>query len=241
MTDHCKACATPLDPEKSLGRKNDFNLLPCPSCASVTVSPYPTPDDLQRFYQNYQGSTDYQAKKDRKIARARRRILKFKGLAPGNRFLDVGCNYGFTVAAALSLELDAIGIDIDAIAVNESRKNFGADKFFCVSVQDYAQQGRTADMIYTSEVIEHVHNPDSFIAALATILTKGGILYLTTPDGGHFRVPRDFSKWPAVTPPEHIVYFTRKGLRLLLEKHGFKIRKFIFSLKPGIQVIAERL
>ena len=241
MTDHCKACQTSLDPALSRGEKNGYQLLPCPVCATVTVSPFPTPAELQKFYQSYQGSTDYQAKKDKKIARAKRRIKNFAKFAPGKRFLDVGCNYGFTVAAALSLGLEAFGIDIDGTAVQASQKNFGADKFECIAVENYVSWNRKADMIYTSEVIEHVHNPDGFVAALSKILVTGGILYLTTPDGGHFRVPRDFTKWYAVTPPEHIVYFTRKGIRALLEKHGFKIRKFFFSFKPGIQLIAEKL
>lgn len=241
MTAFCKACRTPLDSTQSRGEKNGFKLLSCPSCATVTVSPFPTLDDLQKFYQSYQGSTDYQSKQDKKIARARKRIKKFMALAPGKRFLDVGCNYGFTVAAALSLGLDAFGIDIDGTAVEASRKNFGTGNFESIAVESYAASGRKADMIYTSEVIEHVHNPDSFVGALAGILNKGGVLYLTTPDGGHFRVPRDFTQWYAVTPPEHIVYFTRKGIRLLLEKHGFRIRKFLFALKPGIQLIAEKI
>lgn len=238
--DTCKACHTGLDPKTSLGAKNGYALLPCPSCATVTVSPYPTPAQLQEFYQNYQGTADYRAKADRKITRARRRIRKFMHLAPGKRFLDVGCNYGFTVAAALSLGLDAAGIDIDAVAVRESQKSFIGGRFDCVPVENYVAWNRKADMIYTSEVIEHVFDPDAFVAALAKILVPGGILYLTTPDGGHFRVPRDFASWTAVTPPEHIVYFSRKGIRALLEKNGFKIRKFFFNLKPGIQLIAER-
>ncbi len=241
MNGTCKACHTPLNTAQSLGEKNGFKLLPCHNCRTVTVFPFPTPAELQAFYQDYKGSTDYRAKQDKKIARARKRIKKFMNLAPGKRFLDVGCNYGFTVAAALSLDLDAHGIDIDATAVNSSRENFGLSKFETISVEDYAGAGRKADMIYTSEVIEHVHNPDTFVKALAQILVKSGILYLTTPDGGHFSLPRDFTKWSAVTPPEHIVYFTRQGLRTLLEKHGFKIRKFFFTLKPGIQVIAERI
>ena len=237
----CKACHTALNPAQSLGSKSGYDLLPCPECKTVTVNPFPTVEQLIAFYQSYQGSTDYQSKKDKKIRRAKRRIQRMIPLAPGKKFLDVGCNYGFTIAAALGLGLDAHGIDVDRTAVAASQDMFGKEHYTAISVEDYAAQGHKADMVYTSEVIEHVPVPDSFVKAISQILNKGGILYLTTPDGGHFRLPKDFTKWEAVMPPEHIIYFTRKGIRHLLEKHGFKIRKFAFTLKPGMQVWAEKI
>jgi SAM-dependent methyltransferase len=237
----CKACGMELSSAVSRGNKNGFSLLPCPQCATVTVNPFPTVAELIVFYQSYQGSTDYQSKKDKKIRRARKRIQRMIPLAPGKKFLDVGCNYGFTAAAALGLGLDAHGIDIDGTAVTAAQKMFGQEKYTSISVENYAAQGHKADMIYTSEVIEHVHDPERFVQSIAEILNKGGILYLTTPDGGHFTLPKNYARWEAVRPPEHIVYFTRKGIRHLLEKHGLKIRKFFFAFKPGIQLLAEKV
>ncbi len=236
----CKACQVPLDTGHSLGQKNGYNLLPCPSCGTVTVHPFPTVAELIAFYQSYKGSTDYTAKKDKKITRAKKRLQRLVGQAPGKTFLDVGCNYGFTVQAARELGLSAKGIDIDDTAVAASRAMFGADFYETISVQDYAARGAQADIVYTSEVIEHVPDPESFVAAIVKILNPGGVLYLTTPDGGHFSLPRDFAKWDAVIPPEHIIYFTRKGLKQLLEKHGLRVKKFFFAFKPGIQLIAEK-
>jgi len=224
-TPTCKACQTPLDAARSLGNKNDYALLSCSQCGT----------------ESYQGSVDYQSKKDAKIRRARKRIRRMIQNFPETRFLDVGCNYGFTVAAALELGLEAHGIDIDGAAITASKNMFGEKNYTTISVENYAAQDHKADMIYTSEVIEHVPDPDSFIKAIAQILDKGGILYLTTPDGGHFTLPKDFTKWAAVMPPEHIVYFTRRGIRHLLEKHGLRIRKFFFAFKPGIQLLAEKI
>lgn len=237
----CKACQAPLTQDRHKGVKDGYKMLSCAACGTVTVDPFPSVEQLIAFYQAYQGSTDYQAKKDKKIQRAKKRIQRMIPTAPGERFLDVGCNYGFTVAAALNLKLNAHGIDIDQTAVAASQQMFGQAYYTAISVEDYAAQGHKADMVYTSEVIEHVPDPDSFVRAIAQILNKGGLLYLTTPDGGHFSLPKDFTRWDAVRPPEHIIYFTRKGMRKLLEKHGFRIRKFFFAFKPGIQLLAEKV
>lgn len=236
----CKACGAPLSFHNSRGSKNGYDLLACKTCGTVTVHPFPTEEELISFYQSYKGSTDYTAKKDRKIRRAAKRIRRLIPLTHGKRFLDVGCNYGYTVKAALDLGLDATGIDIDDTAVTASAKAFGPTRFRTLPVQAYAREGHQADIVYTSEVIEHVPDPDGFVSAIADILPQGGVLYLTTPDAGHFFLPADFTLWNDVMPPEHITYFTRKGLRLLLEKHGLKVKKFFFNLKPGIRLIAVK-
>lgn len=236
----CKACHALLAANMSIGDKNGYALLRCPSCASVTVDPWPAAGELHKLYQSYKGTTDYQKKQDKKIARARRRLARLVPQAPGKKFLDVGCNYGFTVEAARDLDLDAFGIDIDATAVHASKEMFGHGYYEAVAVQDYAASGRRADIVYTSEVVEHVHDPDSFIGAIAKILTPGGILFLTTPDAGHFMVPKDFKGWKEVMPPEHIAYFTKAGLKTLCEKHGLRVKKFAFTFKPGIRLTAVK-
>ncbi len=235
----CQACHNALNPDRSLGEKNGYRLLRCEGCGTVTVDPFPTPEELTAFYQSYKGTTNYRAKEASKIKRASRRIAYLREMTPGKVFLDVGCNYGFTVKAALALGLDAKGIDIDDTAVKASRESFG-DHFQTIAVQDYANQGHKADIIYTSEVIEHVPDPDTFVAAISKLLAPGGVVYITTPEANHWRVPRNFLKWDAVMPPEHITYFTRLGMTRLLNAHDLTVEQFFFSWKPGMRLVARK-
>jgi SAM-dependent methyltransferase len=235
----CRACHTALDVNVSRGHKNGFDLLPCASCGTTTVHPFPTNEELMRFYQSYKGSAVYIPKEAGKVRRAKRRIARLLSYTKGKRFLDVGCNIGYSVKAALDLGLDAKGIDIDADAVSVANQSYG-QRFNALSVEDYAAQGHKADILYSSEVIEHVPDPDSFMQAVDKILDDKGVLYMTMPDGGHWNLPKDFATSNIVTPPSHIIYFTRKGIRHLLEKHGFKVEKFFFTLKPGIRLIARK-
>lgn len=235
----CRACTGIIS--TSNGTKGDYNFWRCTGCGTVTVAPFPTLAELAAFYQSYAGTTDYTKKEKRKIQRSTKRVKRLKKFTSGKRFLDVGCNYGFGVVAAHALGLDAHGIDVDstAIASNQSRyPNRGT--FTYIPVEGYAAAGEKADIIYTSEVIEHVPDPDSFVAAMSKILNVGGVLYLTTPDASHFRVPKDFATWDQVIPPEHLTYFTRKGMKTLLERHGLKNVKFGFNMKPGIRVTATK-
>lgn len=235
----CRACHATISIAHSRGEKDGYNLLSCQACGTVTADPFPTAEELTAFYQSYRGSKMYKPKEKKKIRRAERRIGRLLSLTRGRHLLDVGCNMGYAVKAGLNLGLEARGIDIDPDTLDKARAAYG-DRFDCISVQDYAAQGHKADIIHTSEVIEHVPDPDGFTAALHKILSDDGILYLTTPDSGHWGVPRDFMSWDAVKPPFHITYFTRKGIRAILQRHGFEIIKFSFSLKPGLRVTARK-
>jgi SAM-dependent methyltransferase len=236
---HCRACDGIIS--TSNGSKNGYIFWRCTGCGTITIDPFPTLAELEAFYKSYAGTTDYTKKERSKIRRATQRIKRLKRLTKGRRFLDVGCNYGFGVVAAHALGLDAHGIDVDSTAIASDQQRYaGRGTFTHISVEDYAARGAKADIIYTSEVIEHVPNADSFVAAMSTILNTGGVLYLTTPDASHWRVPKDFTTWDQVIPPEHLTYFTRKGMKILLERHGFKNVRFGFNMKPGIRVMATK-
>ena len=75
---------------------------------------------------------------------------------------------------------------------------------------------------------------------MASLCRPGGYLFVTTPDIGHWRVPEDLLSWNLVDPPQHVRYFTTTSLRLRLERHGFALRRKIFKVKPGLQVLARR-
>lgn len=238
-TEPCPACLS--DTATPVGSKNGYAMHRCTNCKTVRVSPQPSAQQLNEYYTSYVGTCDYTKKRDSKLRRSRGRIKRMMGWHSGMDLLDVGCNYGFAVAAASELGLNAKGIDIDETAVNAARAEFGKlGGFETCTVQEYAASGAKADMVYTSEVIEHTLDPNSFAGAIEKILKPGGLLYLTAPDGGHWRVPSDFTKWEQVMPPEHLTYFTRRGLKKMLERHGFAEVKFRLNYKPGIRMTARK-
>jgi SAM-dependent methyltransferase len=102
--------------------------------------------------------------------------------AEGTRtLLDVGCGFGFAVdfwkrtmgAEAVGVELaDYGGVGARMLDITVYRE----------MVQDCAAlAGRRFDIVYASEVIEHVPDPRAFVALLARFLADDGVLVLTTP------------------------------------------------------------
>jgi 2-polyprenyl-3-methyl-5-hydroxy-6-metoxy-1,4-benzoquinol methylase len=209
---------------------------------SFFVHPLPSDSEITDFYNNYYKTAQYTSKLEKKIRRSRRRIRSL-GDPTGKSFLDVGCNVGFAVEAARALGYKAHGIELDGTAVETARKLFPHCTFSQQDLAHLAKSSTKYDVVYCSEVIEHLTHPDSFVRALSEVMAPRGSLYLTTPDAGHFSLPRrldELKKWSNFRPPEHLLYFTKKGLDQLLKRCGFTSVRFLFGLKPTIRLIGKR-
>ena len=78
------------------------------------------------------------------------------------------------------------------------------------------------------------------MSSLSRIARPGRLVYVTTPDIGHWRVPDDVTTWDVFTPPVHVQFFNAASIRVLFERYGFRVRRQFFKLKPGLQILAQR-
>lgn len=219
-----------------------MKLFSCRACRTVHLHPRPTPADVTALYSDAYGnaSESYFAKVEKKLRRSRRRIAALARIKSGGRFLDIGCNGGFMVEAARERGFEAYGLDIDPISIDYARKHYPANRFVLAPLEDYAPQAPRFDLIYCSEVIEHLADPGGFIDRVFELLAPGGLLFLTTPDISHWRRDRDVTRWDGFCPPSHCVYFTPRSLTALLHRAGFIGVDRRWSFKPGIKLTCRK-
>lgn len=91
---------------------------------------------------------------------------------------------------------------------------------FTCTLEKIPRKDNCYDAILSTEVLEHVENPQKVMEELYRVLKKRGKLFLTVPQG-----------WKIHQEPYNYFYFTRYGLELLLKKSGFK--KFKITPKGG--------
>jgi 2-polyprenyl-3-methyl-5-hydroxy-6-metoxy-1,4-benzoquinol methylase len=213
--------------------------LSCSDCKTAFAERVPNESALSNFYQNYHGNSVYFGKLQRKLALEKRRMACARFLTKGRRFLDVGCNIGCAVEAARLRGFSALGLELDASAVEIAKQTFPNNRYIVGSLDDLPAP-ETFDVVLCSEVIEHVSAPAAFIKKLGSFVSPGGILILTTPDAGHVRVRRNLMHWDNMKPPEHLNLFTKRGMRALL-KPSFSGVFILPNLKPGIQLVAFKV
>ena len=90
------------------------------------------------------------------------------------------------------------------------------------SAEDMPYSDNSFDSILAGELIEHLENPEKFVKEAYRILTKGGVLVLSTPNKKSL-INRVFHSYEM---PLHLHLFYREELQNLFEKEGFKVKIF---------------
>jgi 2-polyprenyl-6-hydroxyphenyl methylase/3-demethylubiquinone-9 3-methyltransferase len=152
----------------------------------------------------------------------------------GRRAVDVGCGAGLLTEPLA--RLGATVTAVDAAPENVAVARLHAEKQRLAI--DYRHGGAEAlagelfDLVTSMEVIEHVADPGSFIAALAELLAPGGLMILSTPNRtplsklalinvgeGLGMVPKGTHDWQKfLTPDELTGHLEAAGLRVIDSK-----------------------
>jgi SAM-dependent methyltransferase len=121
------------------------------------------------------------------------------------RLLDVGC--GSKPYEALFAVDAYIGLDIDSVI---SRQRGMADYYYDGNIFPFADD--SFDSVLCNQVLEHVFNPNEFLAEISRVLKPGGKLLLTVP-----------FVWDEHEQPYDYARYSSFGLHALIYKQGFKI------------------
>ena len=150
--------------------------------------------------------------------------------------LDVGCGNGYLANYLISLGFNVYGTDASEAGIEIARKT-NLDRFL---VQDLSTDKLPAelqhikfDTIISTEVIEHLYDPEAFLGFCKQALVNGGEFIITTPYHGYFKnlLLSIFNKWDTHINPlwlgGHIKMWSRTTLTKALQNAGFKVDSFI--------------
>jgi SAM-dependent methyltransferase len=169
----------------------EFEVLRCGSCQTAWRSNMYTPEQVAAMYEDepYEEhpffSYDSDAESLRKVPRFRRfeQALEVLGREVGvGRLLDVGCGAGTFMAIAANRGWDVHGVEMNQALVDEAAKAVGEGRVLCGAFEALDPDEHSYDVITMWDVIEHVLDPEAFIARAQKMLRPGGVMVLCTPD-----------------------------------------------------------
>lgn len=162
-------------------------------------------------------------------------LLSMLGRNKNRCILDLGCGNGHIVNYLLKNGYNAYGTDASengiAIARQEHPDRFFLQDLSTGKLPDELQPLRF-DTIISTEVIEHLYDPQGFIDFCKTCLPAGGELIISTPYHGYCKnlMLSVLNLWDTHLSPTwyggHIKFWSKKTLSQLLIEKGFNVVAF---------------
>ena len=216
----------------------------CKGCNVYYLSPYISDHLISELYsksyfagqsQDYTdlhvsaSSNDY----EREIAAARlgkfreTLVTLLKHCPNASSILDIGAATGEFLAIAREYDLSVSGIELSSHAAARAKEKFGLD-FHEISIVDYTGT-ETYDLIHMNHVFEHFRTPHQVLERIASLLRKGGVVYVEVPfQFNVFEVikyrttgkRKDFD----VFSLHHPIFYRPNSLKKIFDDHGFNCR-----------------
>lgn len=136
--------------------------------------------------------------------------------------IEIACGKGEYLEIIAEQPIDVYGIEYNAESVNIcSKKGLKVQRGFLEKSNTLLHEG-PFDVFFIFNYLEHVPNPNVFLRAIYNNLTEDGIGMIEVPNFDMILKENMFSEF--IT--DHLIYYTRDTLRLLLEMNGFQIIEY---------------
>ena len=155
----------------------------------------------------------------------RRRALLLGEARPGERVLALGCGAGRFVAALRDAGADPVGVELAEAALTRARANApGADLRLVEPDGSLPLDHGSVDLVWCSEVLEHVADTEHLLLEVRRVLRPGGRLLVTVPFHGRVKGALiALLRFDAHFDPlgQHLRFYTRSSLQATLGRSGF--------------------
>ncbi len=140
----------------------------------------------------------------------------------GDRTLDLGCGDGAFIEALVQAGAEVVGADVAQSALERARARHPGVNFRLLEIDDPLPfRDCQFDVVWASEVIEHIGDTARWLSEVRRVLTPGGRLLLTTPSHGRLRLLLRGVEPFSEPLGDHLHLYTRASLQALLWGFGF--------------------
>jgi len=151
-----------------------------------------------------------------------RRAFLRSGVRRGDRALDLGCGDGTFTALLREAGAEPIGVEVAEAALCRARSEHPALEFRLAAIDGpLPVEDGAFDLVWASEVIEHVGDTAGWLSEVRRVLAPSGRLLLTTPSHGRLRIAMGGIERFSEPLGDHLHLYSRRSLTELLVEFGF--------------------
>lgn len=213
---------------KLFGRKNNYDLWSCQECGLLFV--WPVPRNLREIYsQDYFlsaaknsnfGYTNYDEDKESMRDTFIGIIKKLEKMSLGRKIFDVGAATGYFLDLAKNRGWQTAGTEISDYAAGVAASR--GHQVVCREI-DQLTVTEQFNVITMWDVLEHVAEPLNYLAKANELLVPGGLLAINTVNRASLIARILGLNWHLIVPPEHLNFYSRKNLEMILKRASFEV------------------
>ena len=154
----------------------------------------------------------------------------------GSRVLDVGCSSGYLARPLAERGCTVVGIEQDPTAAALAREVCEQVLVGDVETMDLPFKPGSFDVVLCGDLLEHLRDPEAFMARVRPLLADGGRLVLSTPNVANWanRLGLLAGRWTysdrGILDRTHVHLFTRRTLVETLERAGYRVAELDFTV-----------
>ncbi len=143
-------------------------------------------------------------------------------ISPADRVLDLGCGAGDLTAELARVAGSVVGVDVAEAALGRARRRHPEITFLRAEIDgELPVQDNGFDVVWSSEVIEHVADTARWLSEIRRVLRPGGRLLLTTPSHGRLKLLVGGLERYSEPLGDHLHLYTARSLRAVLMEFDF--------------------
>jgi SAM-dependent methyltransferase len=200
--------------EVSLGELNFLTTAYCSQCGFVFRSKRPSEKWFKKAWQ-LRGKEEISFDKrleGRRYFRYQNLAKAFEGITNGRKILDIGTGPGTGLRAFKDRSWQVVGLEPDLQRAKIAKKE--GVRIVEATIQEYAQEKGSFDIITIVHTLEHIHYPKTFLSDVVKQVKPEGYVYIEVPD------LNNFVTWKDSLYLEHMSNFSIKTLTLLASQIG---------------------
>lgn len=200
-----------------------YKIVKCKNCELIYLNPQPLSEDITKTY--FEGY--YVTNWGQGLVENKYRLRTVERFKRRGKLLDVGCGIGVFLGLARKNGWQVTGTELSEFSAKHIRDKLNIECFLG-GLEDLESASGSYDVITLWHVIEHIPEPLEALKRAWELLSRGGMIFLATPNQNFWRIARDVKRRMGVNRDlveneKHLYFFTAHSLKKILEGVGFKV------------------
>lgn len=147
------------------------------------------------------------------------------------KVLDLGCGDGYwTSTLTLIQHLDVYALDYNSVRLERAKKNAPLATFIEGDINKLIKEMKNQfDLIWFSQVIEHIEDDENVLKMLGSLLSPKGVLIIGTPNEGNYWHELHQRKTNYRKNSDHVHFYTVSEFKKKLNNVGFEICESLYE------------